>query len=452
MTLPHGLKTALFLAKYSLGKPNALPSFLSSLRHQHLPKAELDALHWERLKVLLNHAYDHTPFYRRRFDSIGLHPSDVKDAADFARIPVLTREDLREHFEDLKSRDPGSGKLNIVSTGGSTGQPVKVCHPQNVPRAAILWRMQSWWGIDPGSDIGTIYREMNDLRTRLKKRVLAWPNRELLLDARSIDSQSIDSFIRDFNALKPPLLHGYVGTVDYVASVILDKGLTIHSPKAIWVTSSPLTKVQAQRIEKAFGAPVYDQYGCCEVYYLAAQCPRKEHLHYFYDVRRIDFLDEDNQPVPDGEMGNVAITDLENHAFPLIRYLNGDRSRAICEPCGCGLTLPLMACVKGRETDMIWLPDGGCISGDYITTLFDDYPEAVRQFQVTQAKDYSIKLLVAPQANYDELESTLKKVADDLEVKAGRQVPVAVEKRTELRPKKGKLRYVESEAERPVAR
>ena len=441
------LRSKVFLAKYALGKTDALEYYRRALHSQSLSREELDLLHWRRLKTLLDYAYEHSPYYRSRFRSKGLHPSDIIEPHDFSLVPVLKRADLVEHFDEILSDEATSANLNLVSTGGSTGQPVRVYHQRNIVRAAMLWRMQNWWNIPPGSDIGTVYRAPDSLRNRVKSRLISWPNQQVQLDATGFDDESIKVFVDRFNKIRPPLLHGYVGGVDYLASYILDRGINVHSPQAIWTTSAPLTKVQEKRIEKAFGAKVYDQYGCCEVFYLAAECPRKEGLHIFHDVRRIEFLNEQDQPVTDGCLGKVAITDFENMHFPLIRYLTGDIGRALPSKCSCGISLPLMDKVRGRQSDMIWTPSRRRITGEYLTTIFDHEPTCVRQFQVHQLHDYSIMLRVVPNESYEGLDRVLRDVCETVESKTNHELSVVLEKVAQIPLHRGKLRFVISDVE-----
>jgi phenylacetate-CoA ligase len=269
--------------------------------------------------------------------------------------------------------------------------------------------------------------------------------RSVFLDAVSPDDAAIARFIEGFESIRPQLLHGYVGAVDQLATWLLARHRQVPPPKAVWVTSAPLSEVQRERIERAFGAPVYDQYGCCEVYWLAAQCPARGPLHMFHDVRRIEFLGDDFKPVSDGELGRVAITDLENRLFPLIRYMNGDMARRVPRLCSCGVTLPLMSSVLGRVTDRFFLPGGDSLSGEYLTTLFDDCVELVQRFQVRQKADYSIDLLVVPATEERPAMLALERIRERLEHKVNRAVPVSLKLVSEIPSKGGKLQYVVSE-------
>ena len=441
-----GLKNFLFLAKYSLMKPGTFRRLRQAVRNETLAAQELEELNWARTKALVAYAFEKVPYYQRKFAAAGLHPSDLKGPDTFAHVPVLTRQDVQEHFQDLVSTDARPRQLRLVTTGGSTGQPVKVYHEKRIIRDAMRWRMLAWWGLTAGDDMASVYRDSGGtFRARLIQQLLAWPGRRILLDAACVDETAMRRFLDEFARRRPPLLHGYVGAMDHLAQYMLDHSIQVPPPRAIWVTSAPLTPVQERRIEVAFGSPVYDQYGCCEVYWLAAQCPAKGGLHMFHDARRIEFLDEQNRPRPVGELGVVAVTDLDNRLFPLIRYLNGDVSRRLAGQCSCGRTLPLMDKVRGRVTDIVRLPSGKCISGDYLTTLFDDQPEAVRQFQVHQKADYAIDIVVTPNPDFPALAEALERVRRTLADRVAGEVAVGMVRVKEIPQKNGKLRFVRSE-------
>jgi phenylacetate-CoA ligase len=440
------LKNAVFFGKYSLLKPNAVKAFRQALRNQYLSRDELNDLNWQQTCRLLQYAYDNTAFYRNRFDKIGLHPKDIRHPDDYAKVPVLKRQDLQDHFQDLVSREARPKDLRLSTTGGSTGEPAKVYHQKKVVRAAMGWRLFSWWGLGPGDDMASVYRDMRtDWKGRAVNFLTWWPTRRIFLNAAALDSPGIAAFLEEYNRVRPRLLHGYVGAVDHLASYILDNGITVPAPKAIWVTSAPLNAVQEHRISQAFGAPVYDQYGSCEVYWLAAECPAKNGLHMFYDTKTIEFLDDRHQPCKTGELGEIAVTDLENMYFPLIRYLNGDMGRALPHQCACGVTLPLMDKVKGRTTDKILLPDGTHVAGDYMTTIFDDFPDAVKQFQVHQYTDYSIEITVVPNLDSADIDNTLAVVRKRFETHIDKKTTVTLSKADDIQQTGGKLRFVESE-------
>jgi phenylacetate-CoA ligase len=435
----------ILLLKQRIYRPESLTCYRELLKNQHLPLDPLQELNWEKRKRLLAHAYATVPYYRRKFEEIRLHPDDIATQADWAHVPLLTKEELRNQNKNLISTTVHENDLVRSTTGGSTGIPVQVFQDRRYPLDVIGWRMLGWWGLPPGTDGAFVWRLTRTTpMSKLVNAILWWPSRRLRLDASSMDVDQVNDFINGFNRLKPPLLQGYTGSLHYLAMYAERHGTRMHSPLAIWGTSSPVSASQRGVIERVFQAPFYDQYGCGEVFWLAAQCRERKGLHMFYDERHIEFLDEAGVPCPPGTYGRIALTDLSNYAFPIIRYANGDLGRGWDRSCGCGITLPLMDSVKGRVTDMVKLPDETVLGGDYLTTLFDDipFPSAVSAFQVIQQADYSLVVHVVPNASPEMLAPILAQVKETLRRKVRDQVPVEMKISDEIANDRGKTRFV----------
>lgn len=446
MSFLEKLETVFFRWKYNLAKPGTLHFYEDLNRQQHLSPDEIETLSWKKTKKLLTYAYQHVPFYRKRFELQKITPEDICSPHDFEAFPLLTRQDLMESFNELLSDEFTAKDVQISTTGGSNGTPAKVCHQRSIPRAAMGWRLLDWWGISPAANSAEIYRiTATSLKSRLIQFLQSFPGRKIQLNATSFTDGDMTRFLQDFCRVRPELVHGYVGAADSLANYMLDNKISVPPPKAIWLTSAPITPVQQNHIETAFGAPVYDQYGCCEIYWLSAECKARSGLHMFYDCRRFEFVDSDGKNVPNGEYGDIVITDLENYAFPLIRYANGDRGRRLNKSCTCGCNLPLMDKVKGRVSETFVLPSGTRINGEFLTTLFDDNPDAVKQFQVHQKKDASIILSVIPNQNKQNVDDILDKVKYRLNEMVHYEVPVSVEIVSTIPQKGGKLRFVVSE-------
>ena len=447
MTLAETCREKWFFWKYNLVKPGATAYFAQMKADQYRSPDEIEALNWERTRKLLAYAFEHVPYYRKRFQTEGLDPQDIRDPEDYEKVPLLTRTDLTGNFDDLLSDEATLRDVRISTTGGSSGTPAKVYHQKNVVRAAAGWRMLDWWRISPAANWASVYRDVCPTFKAKLIHFLEWyPTRQLLLNATSFTEKDMQIFLRQFQKRRPQLLHGYVGAIDVLSQYMLDHEITVPAPKAVWVTSAPITPVQQNRIEKAFGAPVYDQYGCCEMYWLAAECSARKGLHMFYDIRRFEFLGDNGRNVPHGEYGDIVITDLENYYFPLIRYVNGDRGRRLAGTCSCGCNLPLMDKVKGRISESFTLPSGTRLNGEYLTTIFDSCPDAVRQFQVHQLADRSIEILVVPSGGPRQ-EQVFAEVVEDLRRKCAHEVPVELREVAEIPLRKGKLKYVISDAE-----
>lgn len=413
---------------------------------QYLSEDELASINFAKRKNVLKCAYESVPYYTRIFKEAGLNPQDIKSEEDWSRLPILTKDQIRNNFDDIIAINVSKKHLKMVTTGGSTGQPLKIYHDSRFPLETIGWRMLSWWGVNPSDDAAYCWRLIRkNWKSKALNALMWWPTRRIWFDAANMTAASAESFIAKFNSLKPMFFQGYTGSIDFLAQYILNNNIQVYSPKCVWGTSSPISVTQRSNIEKAFGAPLYDQYGCSEVYWLAGQCREKKGLHFFFDVRHIEFVDDKGSILPSGEPGNVVITDLENYGFPLIRYQNGDMGSFLPEKCACGVNLPLIAPIKGRMTDLIRTPVGGAVGGDYITTLFDDFPEVVSSFQLRQAADYSITLFAVPSGDLSATNDAIEKVLQSLKRSTGGNVEIRYELVDEINSDRGKTQFVISE-------
>lgn len=437
------ISTWIYLAKYSLGKPGAIKNFRQALTNQNLTYDQLEDFAYSKTLKLLNHAYNNVPWYSERFNALGLHPGDIKNREDFKNIPVLQRSEINENFSKFISSNINVKSLKISTTGGSTGKPLKIGMDGRALREVQKWQMLSWWGLSPAMDMATVYRQVpvGDLK-KAALNLIQWPKYTIRADASNMTEDSIAGFIEQWNKHKPNLLHGYTGAVYAIADYIIRNDIKLHSPKVIWLTASPVTRIVEDKVNSAFNAPVCDQYGCSEIYYISAECPHKQGLHIFADSVKVEVLDENNQPVKSGDYGKIVLTNLDELNFPLIRYENGDTGRLLDHHCSCGICLPLMDKVKGRVTDNLILPDGTILAGEYLTTIFDDYTDTIKQFQVVQHKNLNITIRYVRNSANENEEKIISRVNQDLQKRIKGLVVLNFISVEDITHYDGKLKYI----------
>lgn len=431
------LKNFLYNAKWHMVRPYAFDAFNRVLANERGDVVALEAACETSRQLIVRMALEVSPFYRSHYAAAGFCAADIGKPGWFERLPIVAKQDLRDHFEDFVN--PALRRfMKVSTTGGSTGTPTKTGYDGRMPEEVYSWRLQNRFGVHPWDDHAYVWRDRRSSKlAKFKNALMWWPTRHLKLDASFMTDASISDFLKKFNKLKPVLLQGYVGGVSQVAKYVLDHNLKMWSPKVVWTTSAPLSNVQRTLIMKAFGAPVCDEYGSCECRWMACQCEECKGLHVNVEHVHIEFVDENNQPVPKGEYGRTLITNLEDTVFPLIRYENNDRGRWLTEPCSCGRSLPCIDSVKGREVESFVLPSGKTINGEYLTTIFDATPDVATNFKVTQHKDLSITIEYVPGAR--EIPSS---IPSNFKRAIGNEVPVEFKKVSEITHDRGKIRYV----------
>ncbi|ROS22984.1 phenylacetate--CoA ligase family protein [Cellulomonas sp. PhB150] len=437
-------KHAILMAKSRTISPADGRMYANLLAHERLSPPDLAELQRVRGARLATYAWDTTDFYRDHYSSAGLSRQDVADPEAFEHLPTVEKEHLRDGSARFHARDVAQRDTKMASTGGSTGEPVRLLHDRRVPVRTISWRLLRWWGVEASDDVAHVYRHVRSPRREILHTLQWWPSRSIQIDAYRMDSAALETFFRRFRRVRPRLVLGYVGGIYELACHIEEHGIALPPVAAVGVTAAPLSEVQRSTIERVFGAPAFDHYRCGEVPWIAGECGAHRGLHSFGDVRLVEVVDDGGRRLPAGVIGDTVVTDLTNRAFPLVRYRLGDRSAMIATPCPCGVTLPLMEHVRGRVSDALHLPDGQIVAGEGLTAIFDDWPEAVRAFQVYQHADASISLryVVGSDPRAEEIVAHVRDVVRSM---VRDKVPVATELVDSIPHDGGKTRYIVSE-------
>jgi phenylacetate-CoA ligase len=441
------LRDRIFEAKLRLVRPSELEELRWMERNERIDPEALAALQRERAADLVAFAIAHSDFYRERFR--GLDPRELRRPAAFESLPVLERADLREHRERIRTDEATASNVQHAVTGGTTGEPLRVMRDERANHRTLGWRLQCWWGVRPGENKALIWRDaLPGFSHKWKHNLMWWPTRTVQMDANAIDERTTAEFLDGWERIRPAVMTGYVGAVIALAQFIERNGRTLAPPKAVGVTSAPITPGQKQYLSQVFGAPVYDHYQCIEVPMLAGECAQRDGLHVFADSRWVEIVDEDGRAVGPGEAGNVVVTDFRNRVFPLIRYRLGDVARFRKGACPCGVTFPLLEPVRGRVTDALRFPSGLVVAGEPMCAIFHPWPEAVRQFQVYQAPDYSLTLRCV-RGSDPNADAIMRRVVEQVRTTVRGEVPVRLEVVEQLRHDRGKQRFIVSDAPAP---
>ena len=408
---------------------------------------ELAALQRDRALAIAAFAFANSPFYRDLYTAHGLRAADLHDPAVLAHLPIAEKAAVREGFERIRTPEATPKNSTPQATGGSTGRPTKVLHDQRAMQHLLAWRLHRWWGVTPADDRAIVWRSTygaNPRRDKIRE-LLAWPVRVRQLNANQLGEAEIRRFFEQWEKTRPVLLTGYVGAVLELARFVQDSGRQPTPPKAVALTSAPVSAGQKQHLREVFGAPVYDHYQCIEVPLIAGECEQADGQHVFSDARWLEIVDEQGRPVGRGETGDVVLTDLRNRVFPIVRYRLGDRASWKAAGCRCGRPFPVLNPIGGRITDNLYLPSGLVVAGEGMTAIFDPWPDAVRQFQLVQHADSSVTLrcVPGPDPRADEL---IRQVADGLRATVRGEVPVRLEIVDVIAHDRGKSRFILREA------
>ncbi|WP_437656891.1 phenylacetate--CoA ligase family protein [Sorangium sp. So ce1182] len=366
-------------------------------RSQWRSEGEIRDLAFRRMLAALHFAEQNVPFYRARFAEHGVRVASVKSPEDLLRLPVLTRADLRAHAPELLA-ESFVGRLYSSGTGGSTGEPVqfRFDHRTYERRVAAAMRSDGWAGARLGD------RELHFWGTQLgetlahkaKRSVHEAILRKKMISAFDLSDQRLAALLDEVARRRPQLIVGYTSALYQAARYALSEGRALPAPRGVVTSAERLFAHQREAIERAFGAPVFDRYGCRELMLIAAECERHAGKHINMEGVYVELL-RDGRHAPPGEVGEVVVTDLICRSMPLIRYKNQDVAIAAGAPCACGRGLPMLASVEGRVLDLLVGPDGQLLAGELFPHLIKDQPTIAR-YQVYQDRRRAITVRLVP--------------------------------------------------------
>jgi phenylacetate-CoA ligase len=406
--------------------------------------ARLADLQLTRLRTLLQHAQAHVPYYRALFARLNFDPAAITELGDLARLPLLTKADIRAHLDALKA-DNAVG-LARFNTGGSSGEPLiffigreRVSHD-----VAAKWRATRWWGVDIGDPEIVVWGSPIELgKQDLIKRWRDTLLRTQLLPAFEMSAQKLDGFIAEIRRVRPKMLFGYPSALAHIARHADERGIAMNDLgiKVAFVTSEALYDHQRAQIEKTFGCPVANGYGGRDAGFIAHQCPAGG-MHLTAEDIIVEIVAADGQVLPHGQSGEIVVTHLATGDFPFIRYRTGDIGVLDDAPCACGRGLPLLKAIEGRSTDFLVAQDGTVMHGLALIYVIRDLP-GVRQFKIVQESLTHTRILLVTDAVFDE--SNIVKIEVGIRQRLGDAVRVEIERVAEVaKEKSGKYRYVVS--------
>lgn len=352
-----------------------------------------------RLRLVVRRASSETVYYRELFKRVGFDASADFSFEDFARLPVLEREDLRSAGRAVISNAISPDRLRKNATGGSTGAPTEIWMGPEEQAWSESGRQHFLTQINlpPGARTGMLWGHHLDpvASDRLFDRFVAYTNNTMWLDCFRLSPDALERYHRQFEQFRPACIVAYASALGHLAEHILERGYKPNYPTQCAITGAEkLLPAHRKMIEQAFSRPVHERYGSRDVGSMGFQLDPYDSLDYTIDWANMLIEPETEQPD-----SSILVTKLHADGMPMIRYRVGDAA-LFSEESRPGHPAFAIREVLGRNIDRIWLPNGQWINGLQMPHLMKDHP--VREFMLVQRADYSIEVKIAPKANFAE--------------------------------------------------
>lgn len=320
-------------------------------------KEELVELQLKRLKETVSRVYEKVPFYKNKFDQLGVKPEDIRSIRDLIKLPFTVKSNLRDHYPFGFFAVDQKELVRIHASSGTSGKPTVVGYTKNDIKiwSELVARAIAISGGEPGEILHNAY----GYGLFTGGLGLHYGGEELGMVTVPVSGGNTDRQISIMEDFQPSVI---CCTPSYFLNIAermeaLGKNPRETSLKFGIFGAEPWSEEMRRTIEEKFNIKACDIYGLSEVMGpgVSMECHEaQDGLHIAEDHFLVEVIDPITlQPVPNGEDGELVFTSLTKEANPIIRYRSGDIASLNRNKCKCGRSTIRMSRVKGRIDDML---------------------------------------------------------------------------------------------------
>jgi len=362
---------------------------------QFWPSEKRRAWIQEHLEKTLRHAVKNVPYYKRTLSPYESRFNDIIDRLDLTELPFITKETVRNHFDEMHAVDSRRNGTTTVRTSGTTGTPTEflVDRQSHICQFASLWRVLNWTGYRFGD------RFVDIRRNPKKARTIRYDVRQnsLVLSVFHLKKENVPFYIQKIEKFNPVLIKTYPSAVDLLCRWLKELDIDTFQPNTVITCAESLLEHQRSNIEETLKCPLFDFYNHNERAGLISTCEKgRYHIHEEYSF--VEIMNGDRMPADPKSTGEIVTTSFHNFSMPLIRYRTGDIAsvdeNSVCE---CGRTYKTVSKISGRVTDIIITPDGRHLAG--LEHAFMDSP-GILSSQIVQETVDEIQVNIVKADSY----------------------------------------------------
>lgn len=422
-------------------------------KEETLSRAEIEEIQLARLKATVQQNWDKVPAYRKKMEDMGVKPEDIQTLKDLAKLPFVTKQDLRDNYPFGLFAVPKEELVRVHASSGTTGKPTVVGYTKRdlqmwsecVSRIACMGgatkedmaQICFGYGMFTGA-LGLHYGLENIGAT--------------IVPSSTGNSEKQIMYMKDFETT---LL---VATPSYamrLAEVAMEMGIDPKKDLKVkigLVGSELLTEAMRAEMHKLWGDDmiVTSNYGMSELMGpgVSGECEYMDGMHINEDYFIPEIIDpKTGEVLPPGEKGELVITCIYKEGLPLIRYRTKDVTRLIYEPCKCGRTTCRMENLDGRTDDMLKIR-GVNVFPSQIEEVILSVEEIGPHYEIIVTREnhadkleIRVELLKATDV-YKELEQIQNKIKSKLRVILGLDAKISLESPNTLQRFEGKAKRV----------
>ncbi|HMP89038.1 MAG TPA: glycosyltransferase [Kiritimatiellia bacterium] len=412
---------------------------------QHWSKDQITEWQFRRLREMLDFAYRETDGYRQLYKAAGITPEDIRSPDDFRHVPFVTKEMIRDNLEGFSSRHP---RRRYGTTGGSTGIPFGFYHSNEARQIenAFMHSCWSWVGWKLGTQSGILrggYVGSPESISQYDPYL-----RELRLSSYFLTSATLPKYVEAIKSRGIAVLQAYPSSLNLFCDLLRQNPGTETPPlQLILLGSENIYDWQMEKFRATFPrATIFGWYGQSEQVILAPWCEKNTRYHARPFYSYTELLNDNNDPVSDGEEGELVGTNFHNLHTPFIRYRTMDRAVRGGASCpDCGRQFMVLDRIIGRAQEVIVTSAGRYISMTAIN-MHDELFDGIRQFQFYQDSPGHVTFKYVPSPNLTR--DAPARIREKLKQKLGTDVQLTMKHVSQIpRTRSGKFRFLDQRLE-----
>lgn len=384
----------------------------------------------EQLRSICRLAWERTAYYRRTFQDCGFHPDDLRRPEDIARLPLIDKDTLRPHVDEMLAVDRDDARVDYVSTSGTGGRPFDFYIGAERSGIEYGYLTTSWqrFGYRLGMPLAVLRGRVVAVDDHGERYEFDPILRHHYFSTFHLTDENMRGYVHRMEQLGEWFLHAYPSSADTLARFLKRNDLPApRGCRGIILESENLYPDQRERIEEAFGARAFSCYGHSEKLVLAVECEESHDYHVWPTYGYFELLDESGHPVREpGQRGEIVGTGFINRVMPFIRYRTGDYAEYGGERCSaCGREHIVLRRIEGRWPAGDLVANDGSLVSLTALNLHDDALRHVRQFQFRQDEPGRAVLCISPADGFGRRDQ--ERIQESLDRRLAGRVQIRVE-------------------------
>jgi len=422
---------------------------------QHWSAEQVRAYQLGELRRICQRAYQHTTFYRALYDDAGVNVRNLASLDDVQQLPVINRDTVQTHLDDMCAIPGPRRNIDFISTGGTSGKPLTFYIGANRSAIEYAYLTASWQRA--GYNLNVPLAVFRGRPVPPDKTGLRHEHDPLLRHHHYSTFHMTDAdmlrYVQHVRQLGPCCLHVYPWAVATLASFIRRAGVSPPTNVLAVIAESEIVYPEQRKlVEDVFGCRYFSCYGHTEKLVLAAECEHTSDYHVWPTYGYFELLDEEGNAVTTpGQRGEIVGTGFINRAVPFIRYRTGDHATYVGDHCSaCGREQPIIREIRGHRTQEVLIAADGSEISWTAMNMHDDTFRNVRQFQFRQDQAGEAILRIVPAAEFGDTDRA--RIAARLGAKLDHRLNLTIEPVESIElTKRGKAVYVDQRTPRAAA-